>query len=145
MAEKLFGQICRNLKDNPCHWLSKANVREIESRGQFSLVLVSDRKIRVLNKLWRGFDKATDVLSFPIDEEPPADEIPYELGEVIISIDTAKAQASELGHGIEREMAFLMVHGMLHVLGFDHDSKEDEKEMFARQRRILHSAGYKRM
>jgi probable rRNA maturation factor len=145
MAEKLAAQVCRNLQDYPCQWLSGANLKEIEGRGTFSLVLVSDKKIRELNSMWRGFDKATDVLSFPIDTEAPAPELPYELGEIIISMDTAKAQAADLGHGFERELAFLIVHGMLHVIGFDHESKEDEKEMFGRQRKILQAAGYPRM
>lgn len=145
MARRLAGEVCRNLKDNPCSWLTKSNVKEIEGRGCFSLVLVSDKKIRELNRLWRGFDKATDVLSFPIDTEPPPADEPFELGEIIISLDTAKQQAEDLGHGLEREIAFLVVHGMLHVLGFDHESKADEKEMFARQRKILQAAGYPRM
>lgn len=145
MAEKLAEQVCHNLAETPCDWLSDANVKEIEGRGIFSLVLVSDKKIRELNALWRGFDKATDVLSFPMDTEPPEPEIPYELGEIIISMDTAKAQAHDLGHGFERELAFLIVHGMLHVLGFDHETKSEEKEMFGRQRQILQAAGYPRM
>ena len=146
MAEKLSDQVCRNLNDKPCAWLSRSNLREIEGRGSFSVVLVSDKKIRELNRLWRGFDKATDVLSFPIDVEPPTeDSIPYELGEIIVSVDTARMQAEALDHSFEREMAFLIVHGMLHVLGFDHESKEEEKEMFGRQRKILQAAGYPRM
>lgn len=145
MAENLARQVCRNLNDSPCKWLSQRNVKEIEGRGAFSLVLVSDKKIRELNRLWRGFDKATDVLSFPMDTEIPEKSLPYEVGEIIVSIDTAKVQAAQYGHGFERELAFLIVHGMLHVLGFDHESKEDEKEMFARQRKILQAAGYPRM
>lgn len=145
MAEKLSVQVCRNLKENPCSWLSRTNVREIEGRGNFSLVLVSDKKIRELNRLWRGFDKATDVLSFPIELEPPEKELPYELGEIVVSLDTARAQAEEHGHSFDRELAFLIVHGMLHILGFDHESKADEKEMFGRQRKILQAAGYPRM
>jgi len=145
MAQKLAEQVCRNIKDNPCEWLSRTNVKEIEGRGEFSLVLVSDKKIRELNRLWRGFDKATDVLSFPMETEIPEKSLPYDLGEIIISMDTAKMQADELGHGFERELAFLIVHGMLHVLGFDHETKEEEKEMFGRQRKILQASGYPRM
>ena len=145
MAEKLANQVCRNLNENPCPWLSRTNVREIETRGCFSLVFVSDKKIRELNRLWRGLNTSTDVLSFPIDSKAPHPPLPYELGEIIVSIDTAKLQAQDLGHSFERELAFLIVHGMLHVLGFDHESKEDEKEMFGRQRKILQLAGYPRM
>ncbi len=145
MAENLATQVCRNLEDSPCKWLSKRNVREIEGRGVFNLVLVSDKKIRELNRLWRGFDKATDVLSFPMETEIPEKSLPYEIGEIIVSMDTASAQAEEFGHSFERELAFLIVHGMLHVLGFDHETKEEEKEMFGRQRKILKAAGYPRM
>lgn len=145
MADELAAQVCRNLKEAPCKWLSARNVREIEARGQFSLVLVSDKKIRELNRLWRGFDKATDVLSFPMETEIPEKSLPYELGEIIVSMDTAHVQAEEYGHSFERELAFLVVHGMLHVLGFDHESKEEEKDMFGRQRKILRAAGYPRM
>lgn len=144
MAEKLAAQVCRNLDEKPCQWLSRSNVKEIECRGVFSLVLVSDKKIRELNNLWRGFDKATDVLSFPMDTEVPPVELPYELGEIIISMDTAKVQADDLGHSFERELAFLTVHGMLHVLGFDHETEAEEKEMFDRQREILEAAGFPR-
>lgn len=145
MANNLAAQVCRNLQENPCQWLSARNVKEIEGRGLFSLVLVSDKKIRELNRLWRGFDKATDVLSFPMDTEIPDRSVPYEIGEIIVSMETAMRQAEEYGHSFERELAFLIAHGILHVLGFDHEGKAEEKDMFDRQRKILLSAGFPRM
>ncbi len=145
MAETISSAVCRNLEESPCRWLSLANVREIEERGIISVVLVSDERIRKLNKEWRGKDKATDVLSFPLDEEAPPADMPFEIGEVIISIDRAKAQAEDLGHSFERELAFLTAHGMLHLLGFDHETPEEEADMFGRQRIILEKSGFPRL
>src|SRR5690606_91328 len=115
-----------------------------EGRGCISVALVSDRRIKELNSQWRGKNYATDVLSFPIDLEPPEDEMEFEVGELIISMDRTKAQAIEYGHSEDRELAFLLAHGFLHLLGFDHESEEDEKEMFGRQRLALEKAGFPR-
>jgi probable rRNA maturation factor len=118
--------------------------------GTLSLVLVSNKKIRQLNKQWREKDYATDVLSFPlaVDENlqilpaPPGES--WELGEVVVSLEKTAEQAAEYGHSFEREFAFLYVHGLLHVLGFDHITKAQEKDMFGRQREILTGAGFSR-
>lgn len=144
MAQRVAVEVCRNLTEKPCRWLSVTNVREIEARGSISLVLVSDRTIRQMNKQWRGKDKATDVLSFPMELDAPPPPLPFEIGEVIISIERAHEQASEYGHSFERELAFLMAHGFLHILGFDHETPADEKEMFGRQEKILVGAGFTR-
>lgn len=144
MAQRIAVHVCRNLSEKPCKWLSVTNVREIEARGSISLVLVSDRTIRQMNKQWRGKDKATDVLSFPLELEAPPPPLPFEIGEVIISIERARAQADEYGHTFDRELAFLMAHGFLHILGFDHETPADEKEMFGRQEKILVGAGFTR-
>jgi probable rRNA maturation factor len=114
-------------------------------------VLVSNAKIRELNRQWRGKDYATDVLSFPLavdetgvfERAQPGEET-WELGELIISMEKAAEQAAEYGHSFEREFAFLFVHGFLHVLGFDHITKAQEKEMFGRQSQILTAAGFSR-
>jgi len=120
-------------------------LEDMAERGQFSLVLVSDRQIRTLNKDWMGKDKPTDVLSFPLSiDPPPSVELPWEVGEIVISVEKAQEQAIDYGHSFEREMAFLFVHGMLHVLGFDHMEPKEEKEMFGRQKQILNAAGFKR-
>lgn len=149
MTSRLGQEVCRNLKETPCSWISSDTLAAIERQGVFNLVFVSDRKIRELNKQWRGKDRATDVLSFPLDLEPDFDmacveleEEGFEVGEVIVSVDTAIAQAEEYGHSLEREVAFLVTHGILHVLGFDHETPEDEAEMFGRQKKILSSGGY---
>ena len=149
MTSRLGEEVCRNLKESPCSWISPDILAALENQGVFNLVFVSDRKIRQLNKQWRGKDRATDVLSFPLDLEPDlemacleAEEDCFEVGEIIVSVDTAIAQAQDYGHSLEREVAFLVTHGILHVLGFDHETPEDEAEMFGRQKKILSSGGY---
>lgn len=142
MSEAIASQICSDLKERPVDWLTEKTLGELCKRGNFSLVLVSDRKIREINKQWRHKDAATDVLSFPLDLEPPPPPVPYEVGEIIVSLDRARDQADQYGHSFDRELAFLISHGILHVLGFDHENLEDETEMFGRQKRILDLLGY---
>lgn len=102
-----------------------------ENNYEISLLITDDETIHNLNKEYRQKDKPTDVLSFPMDDE-------VLLGDIVISIDTAKKQAEEREINIDREAAFLFIHGLLHLLGYDHEtSVEDEKEMFALQEEIL--------
>jgi len=103
---------------------------------EISLMICSDEEIKNLNKVYREKDYATDVLSFPMSEDP------YEeggmLGDIVISLDTAKKQAAEADIALEREISFLFIHGLLHLMGFDHELGEDEeKEMFDLQEEIL--------
>lgn len=122
--------------------------------GEVVLSLVDDDTIQELNRTYRKKDVATDVLSFAIqesnDEEPDIlfaeeDETdPEPLGDIVISVPTAIRQAEEYGHSVERELAFLAVHGFLHLIGYDHLNEEEEKEMFARQDAILASIGLTR-
>jgi len=102
-----------------------------------ALLVTDDQTIRHLNKVYRDIDKETDVLSFPSGEE-------VFLGDIGISMEKAQRQAEEYGHGEEREVAFLVAHAMLHLLGYDHKTDEDEVRMRARQREILTQAGYQR-
>ncbi len=114
---------------------------------QISVTFVDDEGIRAINNSYRNIDKATDVLSFPLTdfeggEEPPTDEPEIALGDIVISLERARAQAAEFGHSFDREIAFLTVHSMLHLLGYDHvDSEEDDREMRARQSAILENMG----
>ncbi len=92
---------------------------------EVSVTFTDDAGIRELNKNFRNIDSATDVLSFPLfdyegSEEPAVDELENMLGDIVISLERAKAQAEEYGHSFEREVAFLCVHSMLHLLGYDH-------------------------
>ena len=103
--------------------------------GGVSLLFADDEVIRSLNHDFRQMDKTTDVLSFPSDEEGF-------LGDIAISVPCALRQAEEYGHSAEREIAFLTVHAMLHLCGYDHMNEEDETAMRERQRAILEKAGY---
>lgn len=113
-----------------------------------SITFTDDEKIRKMNSEYRGIDRATDVLSFPMIDfsgeipEPTFDEPRIALGDIVISLERAKAQADLYGHSYEREAAFLCVHSMLHLLGYDHETgPEDELDMRARQRAILSRMG----
>ena len=125
--------------------------------GEVVLSLVDDETIHELNRTYRGKDAPTDVLSFAMEEETEADDAPdivfdaedevevvTMLGDIVISVPTAKRQAEDYGHSLERELAFLAVHGFLHLIGYDHMTEEDEKEMFSRQDAILAEAGFTR-
>jgi len=124
-------------------------LRQLKGSGfskktEVSLVLCGDAAIRKLNKRWRGFDKSTDVLSFPqlegeVAPQPPG--APLVLGDVVISLPTAKRQAKEAGKALEEELALLWVHGLLHLLGYDHARKTDERKMFALQEKFFKKKG----
>lgn len=111
--------------------------------AELSVTFVDNEEIHALNRSFRDKDRPTDVLSFPLFE---ADE-PFEvdpaigavaLGDIVISAERAQEQAEEYGHSFERECAFLVVHSVLHLLGYDHEtSEEDEKDMFFRQEEIM--------
>lgn len=116
---------------------------------ELSLVLTDDEQIQQLNRDYRDKDQPTDVLSFPLYEnllaadQPPAPERgPLLLGDIVISVATAQRQAAQLGHSDQRELCFLFVHGLLHLLGHDHELGEaQEKAMFALQDAILAELG----
>lgn len=102
-----------------------------------NVVICDNDMIKTYNKTYRNIDKETDVLSFPSDEEG-------ELGDILISIDKAKSQAVEYGHTLKRELSFLLCHGILHCLGYDHMTKEEEEIMFNLQEKILDACGIRR-
>lgn len=107
-----------------------------------SISFVTNEEIHRLNREFRDVDRPTDVLSFPMmdgDEDDMQGTVV--LGDVIISAEKAMAQATEYGHSLKRELAFLTAHSILHLLGYDHEtSVEDEKDMFTRQEEILRIA-----
>jgi probable rRNA maturation factor len=104
-----------------------------------SLTLVDDAAIRALNRAHRGKDKPTDVLSFPLAPEPFATE--KLLGDIVISIDTARRQAADYDAPLQRELERLMIHGLLHVLGHDHMESEERVAMEAEERRLAAAIG----
>lgn len=131
--------------------LKEAAEHEQLSDGEVSLTFVDDETIRELNREYRQIDRPTDVLSFALrDEMEEEGEIRYEedvpelLGDIIISVPTAIRQSEEYGHSLEREIAFLFVHGFLHLLGYDHGDKTSEREMFSLQEQLLQKVGVTR-
>lgn len=163
ISEELIGMLKELLR--------LAGEQEQVDSGEVAVSFVDDETIHQLNKEYRGMDKPTDVLSFAMSESGE-DELPvfYDdmeeveievegleedddgeenllaepLGDIVISVPRALAQAEEYGHSAEREIGFLFVHGFLHLIGYDHESEEDEKVMFAKQEEILAKAGITR-
>ena len=130
--------------------IRKAVLATLEYEGaeedcEVSITFCDDAKIRELNKKFRKIDKATDVLSFPLFEEGTdgfVPEIDVMLGDIVISLQRARAQAEEFGHSFERECAFLGAHSTLHLLGYDHElSDEDDADMRKRQNDVMTRMG----
>ncbi len=113
---------------------------------EVGLTIVDGDEIKRLNGRFRGIDAVTDVLSFPLSDDPPkeaerGDEI---LGDIVINIERAVLQSREYGHSLKRELGFLTVHSMLHLMGYDHMNGEEEREMFDKQKKILDIMGLER-
>jgi len=161
-------EIGEELIDKLKELLKLAGEMEGVEAGEVALSFVDDEAIHQLNKEYRGMDKPTDVLSFAMsemgedeleidfgeleedtneeDEDGAEDDVQLiePLGDIIISVPRAVAQAEEYGHSVEREIGFLFVHGFLHLLGYDHETEEDETVMFAKQEQVLEKAGLTR-
>ena len=110
-----------------------------EDDVEVSCVLVDDERIHEINREYRHIDRSTDVISFAMEDNDQfyVEGMPRTLGDIFISVDHAKKQAEEYGHSLRREMCFLFTHGILHLLGYDHMTDEQEKEMFGLQDQIL--------
>lgn len=121
---------------------------EIDESAEVSVTFVDNEKIRALNAEHRGIDRETDVLSFPaftddgFEVNPENDAII--LGDIVISLEKAKAQSEEYGHSMLRETAFLIAHSLFHLLGYDHETESEEKEMFEKQENVLQRLGITR-
>jgi len=121
----------------------KENLEDTEL--EFSVIIVDNKRIHEINKEYRGIDRPTDVISFALEDNEEIEFDHYRvLGDIYISIDKVREQAKEYGHSEKRELAFLTIHGFLHLLGYDHMEPEDEKVMFAKQEEILDGFGIKR-
>ena len=106
--------------------------------AEFNIILVDNKKIKDINKEYRNIDKETDVISFALEDIENDVKLDQRLlGDIYISVDKAKEQSNEYGHSLIRELCFLSVHGLLHLLGYDHETLEDEKIMFKKQELIL--------
>ena len=121
---------------------------QIEDDAEVSVTLVDNERIRELNNEFREIDRETDVLSFPLGDEngfetnPDTDAIL--LGDIVISLEKAQSQAEEYGHSFLREVSFLLTHSLFHLLGYDHMTPDEEKEMFAKQEKVLEKLGITR-
>jgi probable rRNA maturation factor len=127
-----------------------ANQHEIPENAEISVNFVGNDEIQQTNRTYRGKDAPTDVISFALEEKTEGEieiigeDLPLALGDIIVSVDQAKVQAETFHHSYKRELAFLTVHGFLHLLGYDHMSEEEEKEMFQLQEEILGEFGIER-
>lgn len=110
------------------------------SKAELSVVLCEDSWIHQLNRDYRGKDKPTDVLAFAIQEGPVRALDENLLGDIVISIETAKRQADKRGHALAQELSFLLAHGLLHLLGLDHPTRNEERRMSARTDLLLCAA-----
>lgn len=122
---------------------------EMNMEPEISILLVDDQEIQSLNQRYRGINHPTDVLSFAMADEIEGEDasqfVVLEgnniLGDIVISLETAKRQAEEYGHSLERELGFLTVHGILHLLGYDHGTEEDSVKMRTQEEKILTQLG----
>lgn len=138
--------------------IAKAAELEQVEGGEVSVVLIDDAAMLRYNAQYRGVDRTTDVLSFSMLEGDDGEPVigpgegdgedgpppPRLLGDILISMPRARAQAEEYGHSFQRELGFLVVHGFLHLLGYDHDTPEREQAMFSRQEQVLTALGLTR-
>jgi probable rRNA maturation factor len=124
-----------------------AEKEDVQEGSELSVTFVSNERIQEINREYRDKDRPTDVISFALEEmgegelEIVGEGIPRILGDIIISIPKAREQAEEYNHSFMRELGFLAVHGLLHLLGYDHMNEQDEKQMFDRQKEILDGYG----
>ncbi len=117
---------------------SAEKILQIKETCEISVTFVRSRTIHTINRDYRGIDRPTDVISFAINDDPDLIDIgERDLGDLFINIEYCKKQAKQYGHSFEREMGFLFTHGLLHCLGYDHMTEEEEKEMFGLQDQIL--------
>ena len=130
----------KTVKDVLIHGIEKLKVGDVI----FNIIIVHSDYIHDLNKNYRGIDRETDVITFALEDDKTFNPLERILGDVYISVDKAKSQSEEYGHSFLRELSFLAVHGMLHLLGYDHMKKEEEEVMFKLQEEILDEMGIKR-
>ena len=111
----------------------------------FNIIIVNNEEIHKINREYRGVDRETDVISFALEDDDTFISMEVRvLGDIYISIDKAKEQAESYGHSLKRELSFLTIHGLLHLLGYDHMEEDDEKKMFSLQELILNEYGITR-
>lgn len=119
-------------------------IKKLSINGYFSITFIDDEEMHKMNLTYRGIDRTTDVLSFALNDGETIDEEVNLLGDIFISIPKMKSQAEEYGHSEKRELSFLVIHGLLHLLGYDHANKDEEKVMFGLQEEVLEDANIKK-
>lgn len=122
------------------HGLEKLKIED----AIFNVIIVDNDYIHNLNREYRNIDRETDVITFALQDDQTFNPEQNVLGDVYISIDKAKSQSIEYGHSLKREISFLAVHGLLHLLGYDHMEKDEEEVMFKLQEEILDEMGITR-
>ncbi|RFB17555.1 rRNA maturation RNase YbeY [Bacillus sp. HNG] len=150
-----FNDEIGEVKEEECKLVRELLFLAAEKEGvkegtEVSITFVDNDRIQEINREYRDKDQPTDVISFAMEEMGEGEiaiigeDIPKLLGDIIISIPRAREQAEDYGHSFARELGFLAVHGFLHLLGYDHMTKEDESKMFSRQKEILEAYGLER-
>lgn len=119
--------------------IQSLNVEGKSTNVEVSISFVNNKEIQELNKDYRAIDEITDVLSFPIDDDILV-PVPL-LGDIIISMERAKEQASELGHSLDREIAYLIAHSMFHLMGYDHMVEEEKVNMRLKEKQVMKKLG----
>lgn len=144
---EIFNQVDQDILelDEVKKVLYKAMEKENLENTSFNLIIVDNEYIHELNKNYRHIDRETDVITFALEDYKHEKEDDFRvLGDIYVSIDKAITQANDYGHSLVRELCFLSVHGLLHLLGYDHMNKEDEKVMFTKQEMILDGCKFAR-
>ncbi|MDU2095527.1 MAG: rRNA maturation RNase YbeY [Negativicoccus succinicivorans] len=126
--------------------LSKgAECQEIPQEAELGVTLGDDEYLQMLNREYRNIDRPTDVLSFALNEgEEDSSDEEMLLGDIVISVDRVLSQAQEYGHSETRELAYLAIHGLMHIMGYDHEKPEDKKEMRVAEEEVLRALGITR-
>ncbi len=144
---ELSGKLPSDMKSADVIKLAGLSIKMVKSAGNFgvSISLVTDTEIRRLNKIWRGEDKVTDVLSFGFKGSAGfidgAAVKTRQIGDVVISLPQVRRQARVIGRPVRQELSLIIVHGLLHLLGLDHDTRRREQRMFGLQQEVLLRAG----
>ena len=133
-VRKVISSILRTVK----------KLEKLETEHMISFILVDNETIHQINKDYRNIDRPTDVISFATIDSTENRELSYELGDIYISLDKVYEQANAYNHSVMREFAFLVTHGTLHLLGYDHIEYDAEQEMFKKQEEVLSILDIKR-
>lgn len=129
------------MEDFVLYSVDKLNLKNV----MFNVIIINDKSIHELNKMYRNIDRPTDVITFALEDDRKSVSHGIRvLGDIYISYDKVISQAKEYAHSEKRELCFLAIHGLLHLLGYDHMNEEDENKMFSLQKELLDNYGIKK-